>query len=181
MTIVRGRIDMIVCREAQVNIWTRLQLYDGRAISYDVLRRHTTMTRPWYNIVRRPYTWEHVKIWYKRRMTSREVARRRAMIVRYSISGFATRFLNMTKNRQDILQPLLTSHDYARFIADGPRSPKFRPSQVVVRFLKAWCDHSLRDIKFNVRPSHNVARGHTTIAQDIYEKSIWCLSLICSV
>ena len=36
---------MIVCREAEVNILTRLQSYGGCAISHDVVRRRTTMTQ----------------------------------------------------------------------------------------------------------------------------------------
>ena len=119
--------------------------------------------------------------------TSHHVKRRRAMIVRYStISCIATRFLNMTENRQDVvlgprwLRRRITSHDYARFTPDGPRSPNLRQSQVVVRCLNARCDHSLRYLKFSARPSHNVLRGRTTIAQDLYEKDVRCLSLIFS-
>ena len=107
----------------------------------------------------------------------------RVMIVRYStISCIATRFLNMTENRQDVvLGPRrTTSHDYARFTPDGPRSPNLRQSQVVVRCLNVRCDHRLRYLKFNARHSHNVVRGRTTIAQDLYEKAVRCLSLIFS-
>ena len=63
---------------------------------------------------------------------------------------------------------------------DGPRSPKLRPSQVVVRCLKARCDHRLKYLKLNARPSHNVVSGRTTIAHDIYKKAVRCLSLIFS-
>ena len=42
------------------------------------------------------------------------------------------------------------------------------------------CDHSLRYLKFNAIPSHNVVRGRTTIAQYIYEKDVRFLSLIFS-
>ena len=66
------------------------------------------------------------------------------------------------------------------FTRDGPRSPKLRPSQVVVRCLKARCDHRLKYLKLNARPSHNVVSGRTTIAHDIYKKAVRCLSLIFS-
>ena len=120
---------MIVCREAEVNIWTRLQSYDGCAISHDVVRRRTTMAQHREKAV---HMRKHAKIWYKyprRRIASREVARHRAMSVRFStISGIATRFLNMTKNRQDVvLGPSMaaTSYNIARFTPDGPRYPNF--------------------------------------------------------
>ena len=89
-------------------------------------------------------------------------------------------------HRQDIvLGPSMaaTSYNIARLCTihpDGPRSPKFRPSQVVERCLKARCTHTLRYLKLNVRPSHNVVRGRTTITQDVYEKAVRCLSLIFS-
>ena len=44
--------------------------------------------------------------------------------------------------------------------------------------LKARCDHSLRYLKLNALPWHNVVRGRSTIAQDIYEKAVRCISLI---
>ena len=36
---------MIVCREAEVNIWTRLQPYDDCAIPYNVVGRRTNMAQ----------------------------------------------------------------------------------------------------------------------------------------
>ena len=67
------------------------------------------------------YRWKHPR----RRITPREVARRRAMIVRYyTISGIATRFLNMAKNLQDVvLGPSMaaTSYDIARLRTIHPR------------------------------------------------------------
>ena len=148
MTVVRGRkiFTVIVCREAQVNIWTRLQSYDGCAISY-----------VWVNMWLNENMWVNDTNIRDVAMTSREVARRRALIVRYS--GIATRFLNMTQNRQDVvLGPSMA----ACYVHDHPN----------------LCHRSLRYLKLNARPSHNVVRGCTTIAHYIYEKAVRCLSLI---
>ena len=138
---------MIVYREAEVNIWTRLQSYDGCAISYDVVRRRTTIAQHREKAVHMR-TCENM---VQTSATSHYVKRGRTM----SCDNYWTILYNLG-HRNEVFehdQMASTSYDIARLRTihpDGPWSPKLRPSHVVVRCLNARCDHSLR----SQRPSH---------------------------
>ena len=95
-------------------------------------------------------------------------------------------FLSMTKNRPDVVMGssiAARSYNIARLRTIYPRWSTISQTSPIaggVRCLNARCDNSLRYIKLNARPSHNVVRGRTTIAHDIYKKTVLCISLIFS-
>ena len=67
----------------------------------------------------------------------------RDVALRQEMSHGVARWLYDTLHlghRNQVVWYRTIKHDYARLTADGPRSPKLRPSQVVVRCPEARCD-----------------------------------------
>ena len=146
---------MVVCREAEVNIWTRLQTYDGCAISYDVVIRQTTMAQHRAMAVQ----WEHVKnmvqtstmiAWRQER--SYDVARwlHDTRQSRASQPGFLTwpKTAKTSYLAPRWLRSRITSHDYARFTPMVHDHPHFahrrwsydvlRPGVTIAKDISNW-------------------------------------------